>query len=187
MIVCCERKQLKLEWIQPPWNQSQGLKSHWCDTPSGSIGFPFWTLGDHSVQAPALKQGRWSGTGLRPWMADRSQKSSRINEKRECLLKQHMALPQPSLPSWPCMHTQMFRLKLCLCWIQMGGGDNAANSLIQDNLFCESGGCGMPQNSDAASKATRPSLDKLFLIEALFSKIYHLPKQQVLQHPLAVS
>lgn len=175
MIVCCERKQLKLEWIQPPWNQSQGLKSHWCDTPSGKHWLPILDLRrSHSVQAPALKQGRWSGTGLRPWMADRSQKSSRINEKRECLLKQHMALPQPSLPSWPCMHTQMFRLKLCLCWIQMGGGDNAANSLIQDHLFCESGGCGMPQNSDAASKATRPSLDKLFLIEAL-------------QHPLAVS
>jgi len=47
------RKQLKLEWIQPLWNESQGLKPDLCDTP-GSIGFPFWTSGRHSVQPFAL-------------------------------------------------------------------------------------------------------------------------------------
>lgn len=40
-------------------------------------------------------------------MADRSQKSSRIIEKRECLLKQQMVLSQPALPSWPCTRTHV--------------------------------------------------------------------------------
>lgn len=95
-IVCCGRKQLKLEWIQPLWNQSQGLKPHLCDAPSGSIGFPFWTLGDHSVQPLALKQDMCSETGLRSWMANRSHRASRTDEKRERLFKQHMVVLQPS-------------------------------------------------------------------------------------------
>lgn len=95
-----------------------------------------------------------------------------------------------------CFHSQLshpgpahtgVQMKLCLCWIQMGRGDNAAISLIQDSPFHESGVCGVLQNGDASSKAIRPSLAKLFLIEALTRKIYHLSKQQVLQHPLAVS
>lgn len=147
-------------------------------------GFPFWII-DHSVQALALEQGWCSWTGLRPWMTDRSQKSRGINEKSKCLLRQQMVLPQPTLPSWPCTHRCSGE---ALPFLNPDGkGDNAAISLIQDNPFHESGVHGMQQNLDAASKAVRPSLAKLFLIEGLTRKIYHLSNQQVLQHPLAVS
>lgn len=84
------------------------------------------------------------------------------------------------------LHTEVFSGNSALLNPD-GKGDSAAISLTQDNPFHESGVHGMLQNVDAASKAVRSSLAQLFLIEALTRKIYHLPKQQVLQHPWAVS
>lgn len=78
MVVCCGKKQLK--WIQPLWNQSQGLQPHCCDTPSGRwlpILDPRTSLSPGPCTKAGLVQLAWTGAMDGRWVT----KIHRTNER----------------------------------------------------------------------------------------------------------